>query len=114
MNRQTVGGGEQHVELAVAVHVGGESVFGEEGLHAGEHRRKKQFHSCKHSGRCLARTRSYFDTNVTDHHHFLIEETSEVMDIPADHLSLDTLPEPPEGMEIARVDVVVRLRRKSD
>lgn len=59
-------------------------------------------------------TRSYFDTNVTDHHHFLIEETSEVMDIPANHLSMDSLPVPPEGMEIVRVDVVVRLRRKSD
>jgi Fur family iron response transcriptional regulator len=59
-------------------------------------------------------TRSYYDTNVSDHHHFLVEDTREVLDIPAEHLSLDALPEPPEGMEIARIDVVVRLRRKAD
>ena len=33
-------------------------------------------------------------------------------DIPEDSIGVSNLPEPPEGMEIARVDVVVRLRRK--
>ena len=43
---------------------------------------------------------------------FLIEETNTVLDIPGADVSIGELPEPPEGMEIERVEVVVRLRRK--
>lgn len=56
--------------------------------------------------------KTYFDTNVSDHHHFLVEGENQLLDIPGSHIMLDGLPEAPEGMEIARVDVVVRLRRK--
>ncbi|MCA3630614.1 MAG: transcriptional repressor [Methylobacterium sp.] len=56
-------------------------------------------------------TKSYFDTNVTDHHHFFIEGEEGLVDIPGQNLSVSNLPEPPEGMEIARVEVVVRLRK---
>lgn len=57
-------------------------------------------------------SKTYFDTNTCDHHHFFVEDTNEVLDLPGGNLSIDRLPEPPEGMEIAHVDVVVRLRRK--
>jgi Fur family iron response transcriptional regulator len=56
-------------------------------------------------------TKSYFDTNVTDHHHFFIEGEEGLVDIPGHDLSVSNLPKPPEGMEIARVEVVVRLRK---
>lgn len=56
--------------------------------------------------------KTYFDTNVSDHHHFFVEGENEVLDIPVNNLQIDNLPEPPEGMEIAHVDVVIRLRRK--
>lgn len=56
--------------------------------------------------------RTYFDTNVSDHHHFFVEGENEVLDIPVNNLQIDNLPEAPEGMEIAHVDVVIRLRRK--
>ena len=56
--------------------------------------------------------RTYFDTNVDDHHHFFIEDEDRVVDVPASSISVSDVPEPPEGMEIARVDVIVRLRRK--
>ncbi|WP_040488846.1 iron response transcriptional regulator IrrA [Fulvimarina pelagi] len=56
--------------------------------------------------------RTYFDTNASDHHHFFIEDDGEMVDIPAGALDLGQLPEPPEGMEIVNVDIVVRLRRK--
>lgn len=56
-------------------------------------------------------TRTYFDTNVSDHHHFYFESEDRVVDIP-EGLKLQSLPDVPEGMEIARVDVVVRLRKK--
>ncbi len=57
-------------------------------------------------------TKTYFDTNVSDHHHFFIEGHNEVLDIPISNLTIGNLPEPPKGMEIAHVDVVIRLRRK--
>ncbi|TNB46414.1 transcriptional repressor [Martelella lutilitoris] len=56
--------------------------------------------------------KTYFDTNTSDHHHFFIEGENEVLDMPADGISLNGLPTPPEGMEISHIDVVVRLRQK--
>lgn len=56
--------------------------------------------------------RTYFDTNTSDHHHFYIEEENRVVDISGGPVSVMNLPEPPEGMEIANVDIIVRLRRK--
>ncbi|MEM9221555.1 MAG: iron response transcriptional regulator IrrA [Pseudomonadota bacterium] len=55
-------------------------------------------------------TKTYFDTNTDDHHHFFDETSGVVTDIPSDTLSLSRVPEAPEGMEISRVDVVVRIR----
>jgi Fur family iron response transcriptional regulator len=57
--------------------------------------------------------RTYFDTNVSDHHHFYVEGADEaVLDIPSEAIGLDRMPTTPEGYEIARVDVVVRLRKR--
>ena len=56
-------------------------------------------------------SKAYFDTNVSDHHHFFLEDDNAMFDVPGDQLTLDQLPEPPPGMEISRVDVVIRLRR---
>jgi len=55
-------------------------------------------------------TKTYFDTNTDDHHHFFDESSGAVTDIPGDSLSLARIPEAPDGMEISRVDVVVRVR----
>jgi Fur family iron response transcriptional regulator len=57
-------------------------------------------------------TKTYFDTNVTAHHHFYLENNHELVDIPDPHLVLSKMPDVPEGYEIARVDMVVRLRKK--
>lgn len=54
--------------------------------------------------------RSYFDTNVDDHHHFYFESTGDLQDIPSHRLHVDELPEPPPGTRISRVDVVVRVQ----
>ena len=56
-------------------------------------------------------SKTYFDTNVSDHHHFFLEDDNIMFDVPEEALTLDTLPEPPPGTEISRVDVVIRLRR---
>jgi Fur family iron response transcriptional regulator len=58
-------------------------------------------------------SKAYFDTNATAHHHFFIEGEDEVLDIPGAEVLIGKTPTPPEGFEIARVDVVVRLRRKT-
>ena len=57
-------------------------------------------------------SKTYFDTNVSDHHHFFVEGENRVLDIPVSNIAIDNLPEPPEGMEIAHVDVIIRLRPK--
>lgn len=53
---------------------------------------------------------SYFDTNTSHHHHFFDEVTGKLSDIPDDHVEISRLPTPPEGQEIDRVEVIVRLR----
>jgi len=55
--------------------------------------------------------RSYFDTRMDDHPHFYWEETHALTDAPADTLSITGLPVAPAGMQVARVDVVIRLKR---
>ena len=55
--------------------------------------------------------RVYFDTNVSSHHHFYLEEDGGLLDIAADHVVVSGLPAAPVGFSVARVDVVVRLRR---
>ncbi|MEO3386574.1 iron response transcriptional regulator IrrA [Mesorhizobium sp. CAU 1741] len=57
--------------------------------------------------------KTYFDTNTSDHHHFFIEGENRVMDIETGPVSVHNLPEPPEGMEIVNVDIIVRIRPRS-
>ncbi len=56
-------------------------------------------------------TRSYFDTDVSDHAHFYWEDEGRLTDVPTDAVSFDRLPLPPDGAEISKIDVVIRLRR---
>lgn len=56
--------------------------------------------------------KTYFDTNTSDHHHFFIEDTNELVDICGGPVSVLNLPTPPDGMEIANIDIVVRLRSR--
>jgi len=55
--------------------------------------------------------RSYFDTNIDDHHHFFCESSGMLQDIPGNMLAVGQLPSPPDGAEIRRVDVIIRIRR---
>jgi Fur family iron response transcriptional regulator len=59
-------------------------------------------------------SRTYFDTNTSDHHHFFIEGENKIFDIESGRVTVLDLPEPPVGMEIANVDVVIRLRPRRD
>lgn len=55
--------------------------------------------------------KTYFDTNTSNHSHFFIEREGRLLDIPGDGISIDGLPQPPEGMRISHIDVVVRLTK---
>ncbi|WP_051335643.1 iron response transcriptional regulator IrrA [Methylocapsa acidiphila] len=57
--------------------------------------------------------KTVFDTNTSDHSHFFFEDTGDVSDIPTHEIKLAGDIEPPEGYEIVRIDVVVRLRPKA-
>jgi Fur family iron response transcriptional regulator len=56
--------------------------------------------------------RSYFDTNIDDHHHFFCESSGMLQDIPGESVMVGLLPKPPVGTEISRVDVIIRVRRE--
>jgi Fur family iron response transcriptional regulator len=53
--------------------------------------------------------RSYFDTNVDDHHHFYFEDDGRLQDIPGNTVLVSEMPEAPSGTAIRRVDVIIRL-----
>src|SRR5256886_14678695 len=57
-------------------------------------------------------SKTYFDTNVSQHHHFFVEGENALLDIADSDVIVGKTPTPPEGYEIVRMDVVVRLRRK--
>lgn len=54
--------------------------------------------------------KSYFDTRTDDHPHFYWEESAKLTDAPKESVRFEKLPNAPEGAEISRVDVVIRLR----
>ena len=50
-------------------------------------------------------------TNASDHHHFFLEGEGQLIDLVGD-VGIDRLPEPPEGMEVTAIELVVRVRRR--
>lgn len=58
-------------------------------------------------------TKGYFDTNTTNHPHFFWEDDGRLQDAPKEGLEIAALPKAPDGAEISKVDVVIRLKPKS-
>jgi Fur family transcriptional regulator, iron response regulator len=58
-------------------------------------------------------SKTYFDTNVSEHHHFFVEGENALVDIPNADVIVGKMPSCPEGYEVARVDVIVRVKRKA-
>ena len=56
---------------------------------------------------------SCFDTNTRDHHHLYNEDTGELTDLPARRIRITGLPRLPAAAEVSRVDVFVRVRRRT-
>lgn len=57
-------------------------------------------------------TRTYFDTNIGDHHHFYCPDDGTLMDIDGTAIAVAGVPSPPHGAKVDRVDVIVRLKRR--
>jgi Fur family iron response transcriptional regulator len=53
--------------------------------------------------------RSYFDTNIDAHHHFYVEKEARLIDIAARDVDVAQLPDSPEGYDVSRVEVIIRL-----
>ena len=53
--------------------------------------------------------RTYFDTNVSDHHHLFFEQDGILHDIPGDSIRVEGLPEMPAGAQVRSVEVIVRM-----
>jgi Fur family iron response transcriptional regulator len=58
-------------------------------------------------------SRSYFDTNTGDHQHFFVEDEGTLIDIPGENISVSGVPAPPRGLNVDRIDVVVRVRKSA-
>ena len=54
--------------------------------------------------------KTYFDTNVSNHHHFYDSETSELIDIDANDIIIQKLPKAPNGKKIKNVEVFINLK----
>jgi len=56
-------------------------------------------------------TKSYFDTRTDDHPHYYWEDDGDLSDAPADAVKFANVPKAPDGAEISKIDVVIRVRR---
>jgi len=54
-------------------------------------------------------SKTYFDTKTSNHFHFFFEKDGTLVDIEPANIKVENLPKPPEGTEITRIDVLVRL-----
>ena len=54
--------------------------------------------------------KTYFDTNVSNHHHFYDSETSELIDIDANDVVIQKFPKAPNGKKIKNIEVFINLK----
>ena len=61
----------------------------------------------------LGNDKSYFDTNISSHHHFFDTKTNELIDIDSSKVELKNIPNPPKGKSIKNIDVVINVENDS-
>ena len=57
----------------------------------------------------LKGNKTFFDTNTKNHYHFYDEDTSQLIDINNQNISLKKLPEAPERKKIKEVEITIRV-----
>ena len=71
------------------------------------------FKKAGHLKRILTNTtKSYYDTNISSHHHFYDDETKELTDIDYQKVKLSKIPKPPKGKKIKDLEVVISLQKQ--
>mgnify|MGYP001468364066 FL=1 len=61
----------------------------------------------------LGNDKSYFDTNISSHHHFFDTKTNELIDIDSSKVELKNIPNPPKGKSIKDIDIVINVENDS-
>ena len=61
---------------------------------------------------CVDGARAWFDSNVGEHYHFHDLDSGRLIDLPVPDVQFSRLPALPPGMELAGIDLVIRLRKK--
>ena len=61
----------------------------------------------------LGNDKSYFDTNMSSHHHFFDTKTNELIDIDLNKIELKNISSPPKGKSIKNIDVVINIENDS-
>jgi Fur family iron response transcriptional regulator len=57
-------------------------------------------------------SRAWFDSNTEAHYHFHDLDSGALSDVEIPQVEFSRLPEPPAGMEVTGIDLVIRLRRR--
>lgn len=58
-------------------------------------------------------TKTYFDTNTSNHYHFYLEDEGRLIDIDDNDLRVVGLPAAPDGTTVSGIDVIVRLTSRA-
>ena len=57
----------------------------------------------------LKGNQTFFDTNITNHHHFYDEDMSQLVDIENKNISINNLPKIPNGKKIHDIEVTIKI-----
>ena len=57
--------------------------------------------------------KSYFDTNTSNHHHFIDENTNEIVDIHTNHVSSIKIKKSLPGKKVKSIEVLVKLENNN-
>ena len=57
--------------------------------------------------------KAYFDTNISEHHHFFDTKGNELIDIDASQIELKNIPNPPGGKSIKDIDIIINIENDS-
>ena len=58
-------------------------------------------------------SRVFYDSNTDAHHHFYNVDSGELQDFAYGNMSVDVMPELPQGTQLDGVDVIIRVRNSS-
>ena len=53
--------------------------------------------------------RTYFDTNISEHHHYFMVAEGRLEDVPDGVINIDMLPDVPPGKVFSRVEVIIHV-----